>query len=85
MTALDVATAEISTLRKALQTRTTIGEAIGMLMQERGISSEHAWAYLVRISSDSEVKVRDIAAQMVEEANARAGPEVGLGAYQPKR
>ena len=72
VSALDVAMAEIATLNEALQTRTTIGEAVGMLMNQRTISADAAFASLVEISSRTNTKIRDIAARMVAEANTRA-------------
>ena len=68
----DLARAETSSLKEALRTRTTIGEAIGLLMHEKTITAEAAFAHLVEDSSHTNVKVREIAARMVEEANARA-------------
>ena len=69
---LEAARAEIATLNEALRTRTTIGEAIGLLMHEKTLSADAAFAHLVEVSSHTNTKVREIAARMVEEADVRA-------------
>jgi hypothetical protein len=70
--ALELARAEITTLNEALSTRTTIAEAIGLLMHEKTLTAEAAFAHLVELSSHTNIKLREIAARMVEEADARA-------------
>ena len=70
--ALELARAEITNLNEAVSTRTTIGEAIGLLMHEKTLTAEAAFAHLVELSSHTNIKVREIAARMVEEAGARA-------------
>jgi len=69
---LELARAEITDLNEALRNRTTIGEAIGLLMHEKTLSAEAAFAHLVEVSSHTNIKIREIAARMVEEADARA-------------
>ena len=71
-TPMDLAEREIQTLRAALDTRSTIGQAIGIVMTEKSLTSEAAFAHLVEISSNTNVKIRDIAAEMVREANDTA-------------
>lgn len=63
---------EIKTLKEALRTRTIIGQATGMLMRELNLSADDAFAHLVELSSHSNVKIRDIATRMVDEANVPA-------------
>ena len=70
--ALELARVEITNLNEAVRTRTTIGEAIGLLMHEKTLTAEAAFAHLVELSSHTNIKVREIAARMVEEAGARA-------------
>ena len=72
--ALERARAEIANLREALRTRTTIGEAIGLLMHEKTLTADAAFAHLVEVSSHTNVKIREIAARMVEEAETKAEP-----------
>jgi GAF domain-containing protein len=63
---------EIDALNEGMSTRSTIGQAIGMLMAQYTLSDDAAFGLLVRMSSTSNVKLRDIAAQLVQEANKRA-------------
>jgi hypothetical protein len=74
--ALELARAEIANLNEAVSTRTVIGEGIGLLMHEKTLTAEAAFAHLVELSSRTNIKVREIAARMVEEAGARAGRAV---------
>jgi AmiR/NasT family two-component response regulator len=64
---------EIEGLRDALRTRTLIGQAVGILMSEKCLTTDEAFAELVATSSHSNVKLRDVAARMV--ALAEAGVE----------
>ena len=66
---------EVDTLQEALRTRKVIGQAIGMLMTAYTLDEDAAFGLLVRTSSVTNVKLRDIAADMVKDANARAGDE----------
>jgi GAF domain-containing protein len=63
---------EIEGLNEALQSRKVIGEAIGLVMKEHTLTEDAAFAYLVRTSSHANVKLRDIAAGLVGEANSKA-------------
>lgn len=56
----------IDHLNQALRTRTVIGVAIGMVMQRLDLDEDTAFAYLTRISSSTETKLRDVAASMVQ-------------------
>lgn len=55
-----------STLRKALETRTIIGQAQGVLMARQGIDGDEAFDILRRASQRTNRKLRDIAAEIVE-------------------
>ena len=79
--ALEVAQREITTLRAGLERRTLIGQAIGITMTLRGLSTDEALAHLVRVSQDTNVKVRDVAQVVVDEANRRAGSQAPLEAH----
>jgi len=70
-TALDVALEEVEGLRRALETRTMIGQAVGIVMNQRSLSAEDAFAHLVDLSSHSNTKLRDVAASIVTEAEGR--------------
>ncbi len=64
-TALDLALHEIDGLRRALESRTVIGQAIGILMTQERLTAEGGFSYLVERSSRLNVKVRDVAAEIV--------------------
>jgi GAF domain-containing protein len=63
---------EIDGLNEALNSRKAIGQAIGMMMNQYTLSEDGAFGLLVRMSSHTNVKLRDIATGMVEEANEKA-------------
>jgi AmiR/NasT family two-component response regulator len=69
---------EVKSLTEGLQTRTVIGEAVGLLMGRYDLSAEDAFEELVRRSSHSNRKVRVLAAEIVAEANAAAGSDGGV-------
>jgi GAF domain-containing protein len=52
-------------LASALETRTTIGQAIGIVMERYQLDADHAFSVLRRISSQDNLKLRDLAAQVV--------------------
>jgi GAF domain-containing protein len=56
----------VSQLRTALRTRSVVGRAQGLLMRDRGYNSEQAFTALKRASQNKNVKLRDLAAQLVE-------------------
>jgi AmiR/NasT family two-component response regulator len=68
-TALFLARREIANLKEALSTRTVIGQALGILMAQGTISDDAAFALLRQTSSHTNVKLRDLAAALVREAN----------------
>jgi hypothetical protein len=64
---------EIGNLGEAVKTRTLIGQAVGIVMERYGLNDERAFAFLQRMSSHQNVKLRLIAQGIV---NA-AGPGTG--------
>ena len=60
-------------LRQALDSRAVIDQARGMLMGAHGIDAEQAFKLLARESQNSNIKLRDVAARLVESAVARRG------------
>lgn len=60
---------EVSHLTAGLESRKTIGQAIGILMERYELDEDRAFAFLVRASSHSNIKVRDLAAELVAGAN----------------
>jgi GAF domain-containing protein len=63
----------IEDLTKALESRRIIGQAVGLLMAEYEIDDDAAFAFLRRASSYANVKLRDVAARIVEDANQHPG------------
>lgn len=53
-------------MRRAIDSRTTIGQACGILMERHRIRSEDAFEMLVRASQRNHLKLRDIAARLIE-------------------
>ena len=52
-------------LHHALQTRQLIGQAVGIVMYRYAVDEQAAFAYLTRTSQNSNVKLHDVAAQIV--------------------
>lgn len=65
---------EVADLRTALEARRTIGQAIGILMERYELTDEQAFAFLTRLSSHRNVKLRQVAQEIVDEAQARGKP-----------
>jgi hypothetical protein len=59
--ALERSDSETANLRKALDTRTVIGQGTGILMARRGLSAEEAFGVLSRASQRHNVKLADLA------------------------
>lgn len=55
-------------LAAALQSSRTIGKAIGMTMERFDLDDEEAFARLARLSQESNVKLRDLAAHLVKQS-----------------
>jgi GAF domain-containing protein len=55
----------VTQLRTALRTRSVVGRAQGLLMRDRGCDSETAFETLKRASQNNNIKLRDLAAQLV--------------------
>jgi transcriptional regulator with GAF, ATPase, and Fis domain len=62
-------------LNAALSSRTTIGIALGIVMERYGMDQDRAFRYLTRVASSSETKLREVAAHLVEEATQRSDEE----------
>lgn len=62
----------IEQLSTAMQTRKVLGQAIGILMHRYGLHEDSAFQFLLRASQTENIKVRDIAARIVEESNRQA-------------
>jgi GAF domain-containing protein len=59
---------EISNLQEAVRTRTLIGQAVGIVMERYGLNDERAFAFLQRMSSHQNVKLRIVARDIVDAA-----------------
>jgi hypothetical protein len=55
-----------ATLSTALQSRTMIGTTVGIVMERYGVDNERAFAYLARVSQHSNIKLKDVAREVVE-------------------
>jgi hypothetical protein len=69
--ALDYAR-EVENLQEAVKTRQAVGRAVGIVMERYGLNEERAFAFLARVSQTRNVKLRQVAAEMVTEAEERA-------------
>lgn len=58
-------------LKEAIKTREVIGEAKGLLMAQEGVDEDEAFEMLKRVSQSQNVKVREIAQKIVDEAVKR--------------
>ncbi|MFP5070838.1 GAF and ANTAR domain-containing protein [Pseudonocardia nantongensis] len=62
-------------LNEALRTRDVIGQAKGILIERFTLSEDQAFAMLVRSSQDTNLKLRDVATWLLNEATqGRSGP-----------
>jgi len=62
-------------LNEALVTRKAIGQAIGIVMERYSINEDRAFHFLLRASSHGNIKLRDVAQELVDGANAKANGE----------
>jgi GAF domain-containing protein len=58
-------------LNSAIGTRKTIGQAIGILMERYQLTEDRAFAFLTRASSTSNIKLRDVAQELVDTTDER--------------
>jgi ANTAR domain len=56
---------DLGTLRGAIETRTLIGQATGVLMERYGLTPDRAFAMLARLSQEMNVKAHVVAQQVV--------------------
>jgi GAF domain-containing protein len=62
---------EVDNLNQALESRKVIGQAMGIVMERYALDENRAFSFLLRASSTSNIKLREIAAQLVEDAHHR--------------
>lgn len=68
---------EVVNLRKALTSRATIDQAKGVIMADRRCTAEEAFEILVELSSQTQVKLADVALAFVYRAQHPASGAVG--------
>jgi hypothetical protein len=56
---------EIQNLREAVNTRTTIGTAVGIVMERYHLTDDRAFAFLTRLSQDGNIKLREVAKRLI--------------------
>jgi hypothetical protein len=75
--ALDYAR-EVANLQEAMRTRQDIGRAVGIVMERYGLNEERAFAFLARVSQTRNVKLRQVANELVADAHS-SRDEAGSG------
>ena len=66
---------EVAQLHEAVKSQRDIGMAIGLLSARFGCSTEQAWRTMLRVSQDSNTKVRTVARVLVAVHDGSPGPE----------
>ena len=66
---------EIAHLHEAVRSQRDIGMAIGLLSARYGCSTEQAWRTILRVSQDSNTKVRNVARVLVVTHDGTADTE----------
>jgi len=57
---------EIDGLHEAMLSRQLVGQAVGILMERYQLPDDRAFAFLARVSQDRNVKLRDIAREVID-------------------
>ena len=65
---------KVMTLGEAVEHRTTIGIALGMIMERLGLDQERAFAYLCTCSQAQNRKVYHLAVELVETRETPGSP-----------
>ena len=69
---------EKESLTTAMHSRTIIGQAEGMLMATLGITADQAFAYMKRLSQDTNTKLLKVAAEIIENSSRPGQREPAL-------
>ena len=64
---------EIDGLRDAIASRQVIGQAVGVVMERFDLTEDRAFAFLARLSSHRNLRLRDVARELVGERATRSG------------
>jgi AmiR/NasT family two-component response regulator len=59
-------TRTVEQLKQAVESRTTIGKALGIIMERLDLDDERAWGYLQRCSQHQNRRVHELARTVVE-------------------
>lgn len=62
---------QVSQLQEAVRTRQLIGQAVGVTMERFDLDDARAFAFLTRLSQDSNIKLRVVAERLLDEVNQR--------------
>jgi hypothetical protein len=73
---------QVGSLGEALQSRQDIGTAVGITMQRYGVDRDQAFRFLIRNSNDRNIKLRTIAAQIID---GTFDPAAGFDVLDPDR
>jgi GAF domain-containing protein len=65
----------VENLEEAVRTRTTIGQAVGIVMERYRLDDERAFAFLARLSQQRNVKLRTVADEIIAETVQRQGDQ----------
>ena len=63
----------VDNLEQAVRSRTVIGQAVGIVMERYELNDEHAFAFLKRLSSHRNVKLRQVAEEFIATTDQRSG------------
>jgi AmiR/NasT family two-component response regulator len=63
----------VDNLEEAVRTRTTIGQAVGIVMERYRLDDERAFAFLARLSQQRNVKLRVVAEEIIADVGQQAG------------
>jgi hypothetical protein len=59
---------QVGHLENAIQTRQLIGQAVGVVMERYRMDDARAFAFLARLSSHENIKMRDVARRLLDES-----------------
>ena len=65
-------TRQAEELNMALDSRKVIGQALGIVMERFGLDEHRAFQFLIRVSRNGNVKLRDVARRIVDDRNSQA-------------
>jgi hypothetical protein len=66
---------QLENLHEAIRSRTTIGQAVGIVMERYRLSEDRAFAFLTRLSQHRNVKLRQVAEEIVAAVHERSAEE----------